>query len=479
MLKTFIIFITFLINTQLSFGNFIAINSIDTIGLYQERAVTEETTGINIKKANQEGITKKAFLTAAYDNVRLNGKDSSYKDQKEINLGVVNGIETTQKDQETTDKMNGLTNYTPEEVQATAQKTVDDANANNADGHDGEVILSQDKAQSKGSAYYDKDTGESKINVNTANTDLANSGEVINVLYHEGTNHETHKDNEKTAKRRGDYAQKVWDYNNAANGNVNTNTRTSADWNNEHTASNNKVLRNGNKSVRNANDKANYGGVIVASGAACAKNSTCRNGVIKGAKKAIDVAKALVTGEKITETLNQEEAPKEEAVENKEEDKKQETRIITTGGGNNDNQDPDDKETNKKKRRNSLDIVNDFMRDSDAGNKRNAIDLDLGDGEIIKGKQHEKKGPKGARMYEGVSKKKQQEVIKKFTEGATKKKEHTKQGEPIDVYTHSDGTKIKIRRVSTSNPGNLNIDIMKPNPNRANKYIKYEIKFTD
>ncbi len=157
MLKTFIIFITFLINTQLSFGNFIAINSIDAIGLYQERAVTEETTGINIKKANQEGITKKAF---------------SYNGGEKATGG--NGIKTT--------------------------------------------------------------------NINTAKTDLTDSGEVINKLYHETTNFEGHKENEVVAKRRGDYAQKVWEYNNAANGNVNTNTRTSADWNKEYKVLNNKTL---------------------------------------------------------------------------------------------------------------------------------------------------------------------------------------------------------------------------------------------
>jgi len=77
-----------------------------------------------------------------------------------------------------------------------------------------------------------------------------------------------------------------------------------------------------------------------------------------------------------------------------------------------------------------------------------------------------------------MSKKQKKELINGLTVGAGKPVEKDgPKGGKIDTYTKPDGTIIKVRTESTTNPGNINIDIVYPLKPGQKKPDKYELKF--
>ncbi|MCX5781290.1 MAG: hypothetical protein NT145_01090 [Elusimicrobia bacterium] len=94
--------------------------------------------------------------------------------------------------------------------------------------------------KTKGYSY--SNNGENTVGVNTKTTDLTNSGEIINTVFHETTNFDRHTKNEQTALNRGDTAEAIWGLKNF--GNENTNKLTKAEWNSLN--GNSSILRTGN-----------------------------------------------------------------------------------------------------------------------------------------------------------------------------------------------------------------------------------------
>ena len=77
-----------------------------------------------------------------------------------------------------------------------------------------------------------------------------------------------------------------------------------------------------------------------------------------------------------------------------------------------------------------------------------------------------------------MSKKQKKELINGLTVGAGKPITNPgAKGGKIDTYTKPDGTIIKVRTESTSNHGNINIDIVHPLKPGQKKPDKYELKF--
>jgi hypothetical protein len=183
-----------------------------------------------------------AALRAASDNITGNGDNSSitglYNENKTISVSLSN----FQNNREQTNDTFGLTNLTPEGVNENIQLLADNHNAYNSDAHNAEVLLYQDGSQNAPEAFAYSNKGLDTININIAKTDLTNSGEVVNKVYHEGYNFEAHSNNEVAADRYGDYAESRWNDLGERNNYQNTNRITSDQWNQQYTVANNKNL---------------------------------------------------------------------------------------------------------------------------------------------------------------------------------------------------------------------------------------------
>jgi len=99
----------------------------------------------------------------------------------------------------------------------------------------------EDKA--KGYAYSEKGNSNNAIGVNTLYTDLPDSGDVINTIFHETTNLKDHTANKQTALNRGNTAEAIWDLKNF--GNRNTNKISNYEWNKNNAE--NQVIISGTK----------------------------------------------------------------------------------------------------------------------------------------------------------------------------------------------------------------------------------------
>ena len=131
-------------------------------------------------------------------------------------------IRKIQSNKETTETLNGATNYSVEEVKGALQEVADVAGSN------AEVVVYNNESgiESKGYSYIGKDG--TKIGLNTETTDITNSGDIINTIYHEAT-HINKGTSEKTATNYGNTAQSIWEMYNF--GNENTNIITGEQWN--------------------------------------------------------------------------------------------------------------------------------------------------------------------------------------------------------------------------------------------------------
>jgi len=105
----------------------------------------------------------------------------------------------------------------------------------------------------KGYSYEDgNNTENNTIGINTQTVDISESGEVVNVAFHETTNKEIHSNSEQTALNRGNTAESIWELQNF--GNENTNTMSGSDWND--TYANSPTINSGNSS--RINNYSNY-----------------------------------------------------------------------------------------------------------------------------------------------------------------------------------------------------------------------------
>lgn len=183
-----------------------------------------------------------ATLRAVSDNITGNGDNSSiaglYNENKTISVSLSN----FQNNREQTIDTYGLTNLAPEGVNENIQLLADNHSAYNPDAHNAEVLLYQDGSQNAPEAFAYSNKGLDTININTAKTDLTDSGEVVNKIYHEGYNFEAHSNNEAAADRYGDYAESRWNDLGERNNYQNTNIITSDQWNQQYTVANNKNL---------------------------------------------------------------------------------------------------------------------------------------------------------------------------------------------------------------------------------------------
>lgn len=85
----------------------------------------------------------------------------------------------------------------------------------------------QDNTKNSQEAFAFSNKGLDTININTAKTDLTNSGEVVNKVYHEGYNFSAHSANEDSAVRYGNYAENRWNDIGERNNYQNSNSITS------------------------------------------------------------------------------------------------------------------------------------------------------------------------------------------------------------------------------------------------------------
>ena len=152
--------------------------------------------------------------------------DDSKKIIDTINQYIIDDqkIALIQQDIALTNSLNGLTNFDALYLQHILQNTADIAGY---DQFTGDLQLYALANSGKGYSYLDP--SGAIIGVNTLKTDLANSGEIINVLFHETTNYDDHAQNEQTAKNRGTTAQAIWALKNFEK--ENANKQTSEDWN--------------------------------------------------------------------------------------------------------------------------------------------------------------------------------------------------------------------------------------------------------
>lgn len=144
-----------------------------------------------------------------------------------------------------------IKNLTPEQVQEVMQEVHNKHKNNYEEGFDGEVKLFQMLVDAKGYAYTDgedinNNNKNNTIGLNTLLTNLTDSGDVMNVLFHEGYNSEKHDKIKPSAMRYGDYAETVWNKQNSDNGYVNTNSISNMEWN---------VANVENNTIREGNDK--------------------------------------------------------------------------------------------------------------------------------------------------------------------------------------------------------------------------------
>ena len=134
-------------------------------------------------------------------------------------------IKKIQADKGTTETLNGATNYSVEEVKGALQEVANTS----LDGSNAEVTVYNNESgiESKGYSYVGKN-GTTIIGLNTEITDITNSGDIINTMYHEAT-HINRGTSERTATNYGDTAQSIWEIYNF--GNENTNIITGEQWN--------------------------------------------------------------------------------------------------------------------------------------------------------------------------------------------------------------------------------------------------------
>ena len=205
-----------------------------------------------------------AYVNAAFesisDNFSGNTENSSFTGILKTNKGIVDSIESTQKDPELTIGLNSLTSLTPKEIIDILQQAADNNDQySNNDTHDGQIILYQDNNNITGTYAFAYDNTDDKnridnndpiiktINLNLAGIDITNSGEVINAIYHEGTNFKTHTNNEQEAHRGGSFAQDLWESNSIVNNYQNLNQITANQYNQIYNSSNNQDIAIGNE----------------------------------------------------------------------------------------------------------------------------------------------------------------------------------------------------------------------------------------
>ena len=204
-----------------------------------------------------------AYVNAAFeslsDNFSSNTENSSFKGILKTNKGIVDSIEATQKDSELAIGLNSLTFLTPKEIIDILQQAADNNDQySNNDTQDGQIILYQDNNNITGTYAFAYDNTNDKnridnndpiiktINFNLAGIDITNSGEVINAIYHEGTNFKTHTNNEQEAHRIGSFAQDLWESNSIVNNYQNLNQITANQYNQIYNSSNNQDIAIGN-----------------------------------------------------------------------------------------------------------------------------------------------------------------------------------------------------------------------------------------
>ena len=111
----------------------------------------------------------------------------------------------------------------------------------------GDVSIANIDGNIVGFSYIDASGENQYISINLANVDLSDPNKLINVIFHETTNFDSHSANEQTAINRGDTAAGIWDLKNF--GNENTNTMTGAEWLNNNSDS--LVILSGNTTLVN------------------------------------------------------------------------------------------------------------------------------------------------------------------------------------------------------------------------------------
>ncbi|MDC0857370.1 hypothetical protein OAP83_01495, partial [Rickettsiales bacterium] len=137
----------------------------------------------------------------------------------------------------------GLTKLDAKGVQDSLEETAQFITENG----DTDLLIYQ--GNETGGAYQVIEAGaieaQDLIIVNTNKTDLADSGDVINKLYHEGYHVSNRNETEAQAIRFGDYAESDWVSKSKDYGYKNTNLITSTQWNQEN-ANSSIVLQNNN-----------------------------------------------------------------------------------------------------------------------------------------------------------------------------------------------------------------------------------------
>ena len=177
------------------------------------------------KNINQIGknITKNNIIVQSVKNA-ITDEDINIIEAIKDYIKTDKQIKKIQADKGTTETLNGATNYSVEEVKGALQEVANTS----LDGSNAEVTVYNNESgiESKGYSYIGKDG--IKIGLNTETTDITNSGDIINTMYHEAT-HINKGTSEKTATNYGDTAQSIWDMYNF--GNENTNIITGEQWN--------------------------------------------------------------------------------------------------------------------------------------------------------------------------------------------------------------------------------------------------------
>ena len=182
------------------------------------------------KNLNQIGknITKNNVIVQSVKNA-ITDEDINIIEAVKDYIKTDKQIRKIQSDKETTETLNGATNYSVEEVKGALQEVADVIISDELlDGSNAEVTVYNNESGigSKGYSYIGKDGTE--IGLNTETTDITNSGDIINTIYHEAT-HINKGTSEKTATNYGNTAQSIWEMYNF--GNENTNIITGEQWN--------------------------------------------------------------------------------------------------------------------------------------------------------------------------------------------------------------------------------------------------------
>ena len=152
------------------------------------------------------------------------------------------------------DELNNLTALTPEgavnAVDNVADALAEDNQQKNPDADlDPDTVIYLASDGTPALTGQDRDTGETVVAINAANTDLADSGELINQLVHEDKHNEGGA--EGVAGAAGNAAQSEWNYRNDEENRVTNIGSTTTEWLTENAG--NKILSEGNKTVGNLN----------------------------------------------------------------------------------------------------------------------------------------------------------------------------------------------------------------------------------